>query len=339
MTPAIVCFGELLLRLNAPGRELLLQSGELQVFVGGAEANVAVSLSQFGHAAAMISVVPDNALGAACIAELRRHGVATDGIRKTDGRLGIYFMSTGAGHRPSEIVYDRASSAFARQPCDGLDWDAHLRGARWLHISGITPALGATAAAATLQAARAARRLGVSVSFDCNFRAKLWAAWGGNPALVLRDIVAETDLLFTDERTLALLERTTAQETPPPDTFAVAAEKAFRAFPSLQRIACMARVEHDVDRHDISAQLASRNGVRASSRAFELHAIVDRIGTGDAFAAGLLHGVLSSMDEQDSLDFALAAACLKHSIPGDFNRVSAAQVGELLAGKGFSVRR
>jgi 2-dehydro-3-deoxygluconokinase len=343
MTPAIVCFGELLLRLNAPGRELLLQSGELRVFVGGAEANVAVSLAQFGHRAAMVSIVPDNVLGAACIAELRRHGVETDGIIRTaDGRLGIYFMTAGAGHRPSEIVYDRANSAFALQAGGDIDWTAELQGAGWLHLSGITPALGAQAAAATLEAARAARKLGVSVSFDCNFRAKLWAAWGGNPAETLRGIVAESDLLFADERALALLDGSTPGDPShegAADRFASAAAKAFRTFPSLQRIACMTRVEHDVDRHDLSAQLADRGGVRRSRRTFQLHSIVDRIGTGDAFAAGLIHGLLSARDEQDSLEFALAAACFKHSIPGDFNLVTEAEVGELLAGKGFSVRR
>lgn len=342
MTSAIVCFGELLLRLDAPRREFLLQSGELRVYVGGAEANVAVSLAHLGHSPAVVSIVPNNALGAACIAELRRHGVATHGVRTTEGRLGIYFMATGAGQRPSEIVYDRANSAFALQAGGDIDWPPQLQGARWLHISGSTPALGACVAEATLQAARAARKLGVAVSFDCNFRAKLWAAWGGDPGRIMRGIAAESDLLFADERALALMEGASSAETEgrgARDRFQSAAEKAFQTFPSLQRIACMARVEHDVDRHDLSACLATRQGVREAGRTFQLHAIVDRIGTGDAFAAGLLHGLLSNMDEQDSLDFALAAACLKHSIPGDFNLVTSAQVRELLAGKGYSVRR
>lgn len=349
MTSSVVCFGELLLRLNAPERELLLQSGQLRVWVGGAEANVAVSLARFGHATSMASVVPDNALGAACVNELRKHGVSTDGIRKSPGRLGIYFMATGAGHRPSEIVYDRADSAFALRADEAIDWKQALTGAQWLHISGITPALGARSAEATLRAARAARDLGVSVSFDCNYRAKLWEAWHGDPTKILHDIIEQSDLVFADERALALVLGGSATKAPvetqpemgqpsPADRFKSAAEQAFKAFPRLQRIATTLRVEHNVDRHEMSAVLATRKSF-CSTRAYALEAIVDRIGTGDAFAAGILHGLLTGMHEQDSLDFGLAAASLKHSIPGDFNLVTAAQVGELLAGRGFSVRR
>ena len=152
MSASVVCFGELLLRLNAPGREPLLQTGELRVHVGGAEANVAVSLACFGHETSMVSVVPESALGAACIGELRRHGVGTHGIHKAPGRLGIYFMASGAGHRPSEIIYDRAASAFALTADGATDWSQALTGAKWLHVSGITPALGARTAEATVRA-------------------------------------------------------------------------------------------------------------------------------------------------------------------------------------------
>jgi 2-dehydro-3-deoxygluconokinase len=363
MTASVVCFGELLLRLNAPDRELLLQSGQLRVYVGGAEANVAVSLSRLGHSTSVVSVVPDGALGAACISELRRHGVSTEGIHQVPGRLGIYFMACGAGHRPSEIVYDRADSAFARLADESINWSSTLAGAQWLHISGITPALGARAAEATLRAARAARDAGVSVSFDCNYRAKLWEAWHGDPAKILREIVEQSDLVFADDRALALIlgRAGASDETPAGGTsragsssqvgessqsaadratsrFRTAAELALKAFPRVQRIACTVRTEHNVDRHDLSALLASRQALSTTST-YALEAIVDRIGTGDAFAAGLLHGLLTRMDEQNSLEFALAAACLKHSVPGDFNLVTAAQVADLLAGRGFAVRR
>ena len=348
MTASVVCFGELLLRLNAPDRELLLQSAQLRVYVGGAEANVAVSLAKLGHSTSMVSVVPDNALGAACIGELRRHGVSTDAVRQVPGRLGIYFMASGAGHRPSEIVYDRADSAFALAPDEATNWSTTLGGAKWLHISGITPALGARAAEATLRAARAAREQGVNVSFDCNYRAKLWEAWHGDPAKILRGVVEQSDLVFADERALALVTGPgTPGSTPRPGSqdsagaaasFRAAADVAFKAFPNLQRVATTVRVEHNVDRHDMSALLASRQAF-STTRTYALEAIVDRIGTGDAFAAGLLHGLLTRMDEQNSLEFALAAACLKHSVPGDFNLVTAAQIAELLAGRGFAVRR
>ena len=349
MSASVVCFGELLLRLNSPGREPLLQTGELRVHVGGAEANVAVSLACFGHATSMVSVVPENALGAACIGELRRHGVSTQDVRHAPGRQGIYFMASGAGHRPSEIVYDRAGSAFALVADGATDWSQALAGATWLHVSGITPALGARTAEATVRAARAARKLGVGISFDCNYRAKLWEAWSADPARILREVVDEADLVFADDRALRLVlgadpaagTPSATNATAPADAtqrFRLAAAQAFDAFPRLQRVVTTLRVEHNVDRHDISAALATRQSfVKASPYALE--AIVDRIGTGDAFAAGILHGLLTRMDEQDSLDFALAAACLKHSVPGDFNLVSAAQVAELVAGRGFSVRR
>lgn len=341
MTARVVCFGELLLRLNAPGREMLLQTGHLRVHVGGAEANVAVSLAHLGHETSMVSVVPDSTLGAACISELRRHGVNTGGIRTAPGRLGIYFMSSGAGHRPSEILYDRAHSAFALAGDDGIDWVRALDGAKWLHLSGITPALGDRTAQATLSAARAARSRGVRVSFDCNHRAKLWEAWQGDPAKILGQIIELSDLVFADERALALVlgARPTGNAgTSAADRFQNIAGQAFAAFPQLSRVASTVRVEHNVDRHDMSALLATRKAL-FSTRTFNLEAIVDRIGTGDAFAAGLLHGLLRQMDEQSSLDFALAATCLKHSIPGDFNTVTVAQVEDLLAGRGFAVRR
>ncbi|MEJ0037561.1 MAG: sugar kinase [Gammaproteobacteria bacterium] len=341
MTASVVCFGELLLRLNAPDREPLLQTGQLRVHVGGAEANVAASLAHLGHATSMVSVVPETTLGNACIAELRRHGVDTDRVRKVPGRLGLYFMSSGAGHRPSQIIYDRASSAFALAGDDAVDWTRALAGAAWLHISGITPALGKRAAEATLNAASAARKQGVRVSFDFNYRATLWEAWQGDSVKILRQLVEQADLVFADERALALLFGPTAAATPadqPDRRFERATEQAFGAFPQLARIATTVRIEHNVDRHDISALLATRGAV-FSTRTFALEAIVDRIGTGDAFAAGLLHGLLTHMDERNSLDFALAAACLKHSIPGDFNTVSVAQVNDLLAGRGFAVRR
>jgi 2-dehydro-3-deoxygluconokinase len=332
MTASIICFGELLLRLNAPDRELLLQSGQLRVYVGGAEANVAVSLAHLGHTTSMLSVVPETQLGAACIAELRRHGVGTDAIRQVSGRLGIYFMSSGAGYRPSEIIYDRANSAFALAGDDAIDWEAVLQGAEWLHLSGITPALGERAAAATLSAARAARRNSVRISFDCNYRAKLWEAWRGDAPRVLSELAEQADLVFADERALALMLGS------PNEGFEKAAARAFAAFPHLSTLATTARTEHNVDRHDISALLATRSAL-FTTRTFALEAIVDRIGTGDAFAAGLLHGLVRRMDEQNSLDFALAASCLKHSIPGDFNTVTVAQVEDLLAGRGFAVRR
>jgi 2-dehydro-3-deoxygluconokinase len=334
MGPGVVCFGEMLLRLAAPGRQLMLQSGSLEVHVGGAEANVAVSLAVFGHAASVVTVLPDNPLGIAARAALARHGVVTAHVQLVEGaRIGLYFMSTGAGHRPSQIVYDRRDSAFALAAPDAIDWSIALQGAKWLHVSGITPALGPDPAAATLRAMRAARERGVLVSFDCNYRAQLWQAWKSDPARSFHEMLGQADLAFADSRLLAMVLKGA------PQPFADAAQAAFTAFPKLQTIATMVRDEQSVDRHEITAFMAARGGAQYSTRSYTLDAIVDRIGTGDAFAAGLLHGSLTGMEPQQSLEFALAAACLKHSIPGDVNLATVADVQHLLAERGFAVRR
>ena len=336
MKQRIVCFGELLLRLSAPGRERLLQTPQLEVHIGGAEANVAVSLARLGHASAMVSTVAANALGEAATGELRRHGVDTAGVRSAEGRMGLYFLSHGALQRPSEVLYDRADSAFTRST--DYDWDRLLQGASWLHLSGVSPALGEATAAATLAAARAARQRGIKVAFDGNFRGKLWQAWNGDAPAILREIFAEADLLLADHRDIAVVLGTKV-ETEGESAVAEAASHAFEAFPQLQWLASTVRKQHSVDWHSLSAVMLGRDGGRHAAPAYELRAIVDRIGTGDAFAAGVLHGLLSEMPVADTVHFGLAAACLKHSIPGDFNLVARADVEDLIAQAGFGVRR
>lgn len=340
MTGKILCFGELLLRLAAPGREVLLQSARLEVQVGGAEANVAVSLACFGHPVAMAGVLPDNALGRAARGELRRHGVDTSALALAPGRMGLYFYTTGAGHRPSEVLYDRAGSAFAMTPPAHYDWPAILHGARLLHLSGITPALGPATAQAALDAARAARAAGAQVSFDGNFRAKLWAAWDGDPKATLHGLFAEADIAFADHRDIALVLGTDFTHVDDPlQRFRAASDAAFAAFPHLQRIASTRRTQSSVDHHHLGAVLARRDGELAHCAQVELGGIVDRIGGGDAFAAGVLHGLLSGMDDAASLAFGQAAACLKHYVPGDFNLVGVEDVMALVQGERLDVRR
>jgi 2-dehydro-3-deoxygluconokinase len=339
-TGPVVCFGELLLRLGAPARERLLQRPGFDVHVGGAEANVAVSLARFGHAAAMVSTVADHALGDAAVGELRRHGVSVDGVRRAPGRMGLYFLETGAGLRPSEVLYDRAGSAFALAGADAYDWPQCMVRARLFHISGVTPALGQATADAALAAARAGRAAGAQVSFDGNFRPKLWAAWGADPGAVLRGLVAEADIAFADHRDIAVLlgdEASAADE--PSARFAAAAARAFAAFPHLRRIATTVRNQHSVDHHSMSALMASREGALYATPTRAIDGIVDRIGTGDAFAAGVLHGLLTGMRDGDSLAFGLAAACLKHSIPGDFNLASRDEVLALMRSDTLDVKR
>jgi 2-dehydro-3-deoxygluconokinase len=337
-TIRFVCFGELLLRLSSPGRERLLQSPRFDVQYGGAEANVAVALAHFGHGAAMISTVPDNALGTAAAGELRRHGVDTGGVRTGPGRMGLYFLETGAAHRPSQVLYDRAASAFALAPPASYDWPKLLDGAQVLHVSGVTPAVGANAAAAALAAMRAAREGGLHVSFDGNYRSKLWRSWNENPQTILHDIFACTDTLFADHRDIAIALGRQFSAAEPSQALAVAAVAAFEAFPLLERVVATERSQHSVDHHDLSATMVTRKRTLGSPLQ-QVGPIVDRIGAGDSFAAGVLHGLFGGMSEQDSLDFGLAAGCLKHSVPGDFLRMSAHEVAEFFGERRFDVRR
>jgi len=338
MTGRVLCFGELLMRLSAPDQELLLQSARLDARFGGAEVNVAVSLAQFGDEARLLSAVPDNALGAAALAEMRRHGVDAAGVRHAPGRLGLYFLTPGAVRRPSEVLYDRAGSVFAETALEDYDFEAALEGCDWLHVSGITPAVGPKASACGLALIAAAKARGVKVSFDGNYRAKMWAAWRGDGPAVLRQILQSADLLFGDERDVALVLGTTFAG----DTTArrqAAAQAAFDAFPHLERICATVRIEHSVDDHELSAILHTRQGGVSHAQPVRLCGIVDRIGTGDAFAAGVLHGLLNRWSDERTLAFGLAAAAFKHSVPGDFNLAGEATILQAMSETALSVRR
>jgi 2-dehydro-3-deoxygluconokinase len=339
MAERIVCFGELLLRLGAPGRQLLLQTPLLEVHVGGAEANVAVSLARLGHDAAMVSVVPDNALGAAAVGELRRHGVDTRAITTAPGRMGLYFVEPGAIQRPTEILYDRAHSAFANLSPDYFDWKRLLHGAACLHLSGVTPALGADSARLAIGAARAARAQGLFLAFDGNYRAKLWERWKGDSSSILKDIMSQADIVFADHRDIAIALGVKFPELPPQELVSAAAQAAFAAFPQLARLASTIRTQRSVDEHALAAVMVGRDGSVHATDSYQVGPIVDRIGAGDAFAAGVLHGLRSGMADGDSLRFGLAAACLKHSLPGDFNLASAEQISAFVREQKFDVRR
>ncbi|MCC4634478.1 sugar kinase [Xanthomonas dyei] len=335
----ILCFGELLLRLGAPGHELLLQQPRLDVHCGGAEANVGVSLAHFGHDVAMVSTVADNPLGAAVLGELRRHEVDTRHVRRVDGRMGLYFLTTGAIHRPSEVVYDRADSAFALASADAYDWPRLLEGAQWLHLSGVSPALGAEVAQATLAAARAARAAGVKVSFDGNYRPKLWQRWQGDARGILHQLFDCADVVFADYRDIGVVLGGEFPQDTLEARVEAAAQQAFAAFPQLQLMACTQRVAHNVDHHSLGAMLVPREGAVARAPSEELTPIIDRIGGGDAFAAGVLHGLIAGWSLDDTVRFGLAAGCLKHSIPGDFNPLSVADVQACVGDARFDVKR
>lgn len=304
-----------MLRLSPPGRELLLQTPTLSVWAGGAEANVATALARLGHDVGFVSRVPDNELGRAARAALRGHGVDTGLIQFGGERMGLYFVTPGAGLRPTEVLYDRAGSAFAEAPPEAWDWGAVLAGASRLHLSGITPALGALPARSAIAAARAASERGIPISFDGNWRSKLWERWDCDPRAILCQLVEHADLMFGNHRDIALLlDRRFV--TDGAERRREAAEAAFEAFPNLSMIASTARHIEHVDCHRLSARIDTRSQ-QVQTEDIAIAGIVDRIGAGDAFAAGILHGLMESEDLESIARSGLALACLKHSLPGD----------------------
>jgi len=332
----IVCFGELLLRLSAPGRELLMQSGCFGVHVGGAEANVAVALARLGHDSAMVSRLPDNALGDAAAGYLRRYGVDASYVSTGPGRMGLYYLSVGAGLRASEIIYDREGSSFALAGPDAFNWDKILDGADLLHLSGITPALGTSSADLAIVAADAAAAKGIAISFDGNYRAQLWKRWDSNPREILSRLASKARILFGNHRDLSLLldrEFTGDGEQRRRE----ASLAAFVAFPSLELIASTARHVDDADRHRISARIDTP-GDSFQTEEVVVAGIVDRIGAGDAFAAGVLHGIRHGQDLETIGRTGLALAVLKHSLPGDAALFHQRDVDAFLAGQ-LDVRR
>ena len=333
----IAFFAELMLRLSPPGRELLLQTPKLEVNVGGAEANVATGLACLGHKVRMISAVADNPLGGAAVNELRRRGVDTSMVAGEPGRLGLYFLTPGAGLRASEVVYDRAGSVFAQRPAHSWDWDALLAGATRLHLSGITPALGPNTANAAIAAAEAASARGIPISFDGNYRAKLWEAWDSDPKAVLTRLIDHADILFGNHRDISLLLGKQFSGDGP-ERRREAAEAAFARFPNLETIANTARHVVDADSHRISARVDLRNGGYQTDEVL-IAGIVDRIGAGDAFAAGVLHGLIESGgDARAAAEAGLALTALKHSLPGDASLFTRADLAAFNEG-GLDVRR
>jgi 2-dehydro-3-deoxygluconokinase len=336
VTGSVACFGELLLRLTAPGRELLLQTGHLDVHVGGAEANVAVGLARLGHSTRMVSRVPANALGEAAAGYLRRYGVDAAGVATGSGRMGLYFLSPGAGLRASAIVYDREGSSFALASAADFDFDSLLEGADLLHMSGITPALGPQSAELAVAAAEAARARGVAISFDGNYRAQLWQRWDSDPRAILTRLVGMAEIFFGNHRDISLLlgSRFGGEGE---DRRREAAEAAFGAFPNLRLIASTARHVADADTHRISARLDSRDGV-AQTEEVTVAGIVDRIGAGDAFAAGILHGLRRGRDLDWTVRSGLALTALKHSLSGDASLFGPSDIEAFLSGE-LDVRR
>ncbi|MGA8203709.1 MAG: sugar kinase [Woeseiaceae bacterium] len=328
-------FGEIMLRLKSPDHERLFQSPALEATFGGGEANVAVSLANFGLDAGFVSILPANDIGEAALRELRRFGVDTSHVRRAGTRLGIYFLETGSNQRPSKVVYDRAHSAIAEAKPGDFDWPAVFAGAKWFHITGITPALSQGAADLSIEACRAAKSAGLTVSCDFNFRGKLWK-YGKSAPEVMTELVKHVDVGIANEEDCQKslgIEVDVAVESGELDTrkYEALTAKVLDTFPDMTTIAVTLRESHSADRNGWSACLRDRAGFRLSRR-YEITDIVDRVGGGDSFASGLIYGLDAYDDRQQSLEFAVAASCLKHTIQGDFNRVSVAEVEHLMGG-------
>lgn len=311
----VVTFGESLLRLTPPGFERFLQTPHFNAVFGGAEANVAVALASFGVSASYVTVLPENnPIADAAVAELRRFGVDTSGIVRAKGRLGTYYLELGANHRAGRAVYDREHSAMALSKPGDIAWEKLFDGAAWFHITGITPAISASAADLALEAMRAARQKGLTISFDLNYRQNLWK-WGKTAAAVISDLMEHADILIGNEEHLRMVLGLTDP----------VADQALKRYAHLKAAAVSLRGSR------WSAILNDRKET-LTSRSYDVEHSVDRIGAGDAFAAGLIYGWINLPTRQDALEFAAAACCLKHSIPGDYCRATAEEVHALLRG-------
>jgi 2-dehydro-3-deoxygluconokinase len=331
----VVSFGEIMLRLSPPGFERLFQSPVLSATFGGGEANVAVSLAQFGLESHYVTRLPSQAIGDAVLRALRAEGVRTDHVARGGSRVGVYFTETGASQRASTVLYDRAHSAISEIPEVAVAWDLVMEGTAWFHVSGITPALGERAAAATKAAVTAARRAGARVSVDLNFRKKLWTE--GQAQAVMRPLMSDVDLVIANEEDL---QSVLGVQVKGADVisgaldvaaYRDAAESVTRTLgPSL--VAITLRESLSASDNGWSAVLwDGPSQILHESQRYAVR-LVDRIGGGDSFAAGLIYGLLTGRPHADALRFAVAASALKQTIPGDFNRVSVAEVDALAKG-------
>ncbi len=339
----VVTFGEIMLRLSPPGHERFFQSPVLAATFGGGEANVAVSLAHFGLDSRWVSRVPANAVGDAAVKALRAEGVNVDGVLRGGRRLGIYFAETGASQRAGNVVYDRAGSATSEAGPGTFDWPRLLEGAAWLHVTGITPALGPGVAAATREALEAARAAGARVSIDLNYRRKLWSE--SEAQAVLRPLAALAHVIVANEEDvqaclgIAVHGADVRSGELDAGAYRTAAARVARDF-GAEVVAITLRESHSASRNGWSAVLwdAAAAAFHESPR-YDV-TLVDRVGGGDSFAAGLVYGLVTGRAPTEALRFAVAASALKQTIPGDFNRVTVEEVDRLASGDGSGrVRR
>jgi len=320
-----ITFGEIMLRLKQPNWERFFQSPLLEATFGGGEANVAVGLARFGLKVAYVSVIPDNSIGDACIGELRRQGVDTSLITRKGNRLGIYFLEAGANQRSSKIIYDRSHSAIAEAKPGDINWDKVFDGVSWFHISGITPAISLSASVLSIEAVKKAREKGITVSCDLNFRKNLWK-YGKSAPEVMSELVKYIDIAIGNEedcqKSLGVkVDVDVESGRLQTEKYRELTDRVLGSYPDIKKIAITLRESHS----------ANNNGWSASKK-YEIHNIIDRVGGGDTFASGLIYGINNLADDKESLEFAVAASCLVHSIPGDLPLLTAEEVKSLAGG-------
>ncbi|MBQ6479226.1 MAG: sugar kinase [Erysipelotrichaceae bacterium] len=333
----VLTFGEIMLRLCAPYHERLFQSNMIEATFGGGEANVAVSLANYGMDVQYFTVLPDNPIGDECIRRLRGFGIDTHKIIQGKGRMGIYFLEPGANQLPSKTIYDRAGSAVAIADPESIDWDRVFEGVEWFHITGITPAISETAMQLSLDAVKKAKEKGITVSCDLNYRKNLWK-YGKKAAEVMRELVKYVDVAIANEEDVqkALeikIDVDVESGKLDENKYKELGDKVLSAYPDLKMIAITLRESHSADHNGWSACLNDRKQFYVSKK-YEIKDIIDRVGGGDAFAGGLIYGLNHYDSRQEALEFAVAASCLKHSIIGDFNRVTKSDVEKLMSGDG-----
>ena len=331
-------FGEIMLRLRANGYERFFQSPSFEATFGGGEANVAVSLSNYGLDAGFISALPNNDIGQHAINSLRGLGVDTSTVKRQGERVGIYFLETGANQRPSKVIYDRAHSSISECKPGDFDWQNIFKGAKWLHITGITPALSQDCADLSLECVKAAQDAGVTVSCDFNFRGKLWK-YGKTAPEVMKELVKYVDVGIANEEDCQKSLGITVDvdvESGELDTkkYEALSQKVLDVYPNMSTIAITLRESINANKNGWSACMRDRSNGFLLSKHYELSDIVDRVGGGDSFASAFIYGFNAYEDRQQSLEFAVAGSALKHSILGDYNRVSPKEVEALMGGDG-----
>lgn len=334
----VVTFGEIMLRLSTPGFTRFVQSQQFDVTYGGGEANVAAALAGYGLDSYFVCKLPKHEIGQSAVNHLRRYGVNTDFLVRGGDRIGIYFLETGASQRASKVVYDRANSAVSQMESGEVDWNAVFAGAEWFHWTGITPALGETAQKALAAACEAARKAGVRVSCDLNFRKKLWTTTEAQQ--VMQPLMEYVDVCIANEedadKSLGMKAGTTDVEAAELDEsgyFELAGRLKDKY--SFDTVAITLRESYSASRNGWSAMLLDDKecATPRRSKQYEIQ-LVDRVGGGDSFASGLIYGLLKKSSTADALEFAVAASCLKQTIPGDFNLVTVDEVDKLAGGDG-----